>query len=142
MELTPIEFALVFTLLAIMALGVGWVIVRGAKRNARAERAELRIAAGELGTVASREFALEPCAGCGSTTMDLVAIRDGGAVADFSCPECGTEGIASMSGDGGAKVLESWQTYSKRRKAFDKRTKPVDAEAVRVQLRVRKTKKK
>lgn len=140
MALTPIETAFVFALVGVMVVVFGWLIRRGARRSYRAERAELRMAAGQLGGLVSREFSHEPCTECGGVEMDLVAIRDSGDSADFRCTACGTEGSsstsASASADASEKTRKSWEQYITFRDAFEKRHKSADREDVGVRFRV------
>jgi hypothetical protein len=136
MALTVLETSFVFVLVSIMVVAFGWLIRRGARRNYLAERAELRMAAGKIGSLVSREFSHESCVGCGGVDMDLIAIRDSGVSADFRCTDCGTEGSASASADASAKTRKSWEQYSTLRKAFEKGHKSTDPEDVGVRFRV------
>ena len=136
MSLTLIETAFVLGLVGIMVVAFGWLIRRGARRSFLAERAELRMAAGELGSLVSREFSHEPCVGCGGVDMDLIAIRDSGVSAAFRCTDCGTEGAASASADASATTQKSWEQYSTLRKAFEKGHKSADPEDVGVRFHV------
>ncbi|MFT6400079.1 MAG: hypothetical protein ACJAYU_004849 [Bradymonadia bacterium] len=136
MALTLPETAFVFALVSIMVAAFGWLLRRGARRTYLAERAELRMAAGKLGSLVSREFSHEPCVGCGGVDMDLTAIRDSGVSADFRCTDCGTEGSASASADASAKARKSWEQYSTLRKAFEKGHKSSDPGGVGVRFRV------
>lgn len=136
MTLTPIEYGLVFVMLTIMALSTVWLLRRGAKRNYLADRAELRMAAGELASLVSREFELAPCAECKGVNLELTSVGDSGGTAEFRCTECGTGGSASVSGDASEKAVKNWERYSALREAFEAGQKAVDPEDVAVRFRV------
>ena len=138
MALTVLESALVSVLLGIMVVALVWLLRRGARRTCLAERAELRMAAGEPASLVSRAFSLEPCVGCGGVELDLNAIRDSGASAEFRCTACGKEGVASASAsaDTSVKTRKSWENYTTLREAFENAHKSADPEDVGVRFRV------
>lgn len=136
MDLTPLEHGLVFLILFLMVVLMAWVARRGAKRTHLAERAELRMEAGELAGLVVREFSHKPCTECGGVAMELIAIGDSGGSADFRCTECGTEGSASVSGEASEQTWKTWEKYSALRSAFEKGNKLGDPEDVAVRFRV------
>lgn len=136
MTLTPIEYGLVFVMLTFMAVSTAWLLRRGAKRNYLADRAELRMAAGELASLVSREFKVAPCAECESVSLELTSISDSGETAEFRCTECGTTGSASVSGDASVTAMNNWERYRKCRATFEEVHKSIESEDVAVRFRV------
>ncbi len=136
MSFTPLENAFFFFLLGIIIFAFGWLLRRGARRSYLTERAELRMAAGELGGLVSRGFSPEPCAGCGGVEMELITIGDSDVSAEYKCRACGVGGSLSASVDARAQARKSWEQYSTRRKAFEKGHRSIDPEDVVVRFRV------